>query len=423
MKINANIQALFTQTILAHNEEKMGKSTQKMSSGYKINRAMDNPAGMAISNRMKARLQSLDRANKNAKNAINTVQTADGGLAEIEEMLQRMNELSVQAANGLISGTDRLAIQEEINQLTDEISRISKNTTYNTQSLLDGSQALKGYVKNEVATPAYEASKVFSVRDYNEDFENGKYKATVELKYTTKDADGHDLDKPQVTASVSKLEDEAGEAVTIKSVEPVIFYDDYENPKNVTGVSLKVTLVGGGQVTLDANIRMLDELDTTKKRGEIDETNNPVEFDINFETARLGGMKIQTGAEEGQEVQIVIPEVSLKTLNFVDLDGKRTLDMSTEESATRAIKQIESAIDHVSAVRAKVGAYQNRIEKTISNLDATIENLTESYSTIKDLDMAEGMVEYTTLQVLIQAGNSMLAQANEQPQQALQLLQ
>ena len=134
-------------------------------------------------------------------------------------------------------------------------------------------------------------------------------------------------------------------------------------------------------------------------------------------------MKIQVGAEEGQEIQVIIPEVSLRTLNFVDLDGNRTLDLRTEEGATKAISQIASAIDYVSAARSKLGAYQNRIENTVTNLDVTTENLTESYSTIKDIDMAEGMVEYTTLQVLIQAGTSMVAQANEQPQQALQLLQ
>jgi len=404
MKINSNMQAVYTQSILAYNEEKMSKATQKMSSGYTINRAKDNPAGMAISNRMRSRLKSLERVNQNSKNAINTVQTTDGGLAEIEDMLQRMNELAVRASNGLNADSDRSAIQEEINQLTDEIERISRNTTYNTQSLLDGSQALKGFVTDN--------AKDYSVRNYNEDFPNGDYKITFEMIAG---------DDGKATMDSLTLYDEKSKSdVDVKTYEITTFYDDYENPTKMTGASVKLTLTGGGEITLDA--RLDKDLDKDPVTNEIKDTKSG-KIEFNFETRGYGGMKIQTGADEGQEVQIVIPEVSVKTINFIDLDGKRTLDLYTEESAKKSIEKIGKAIDYVSAVRAKVGAYQNRIEKTISNLDSTIENLTESYSTIKDLDMAEGMVEYTTLQVLVQAGNSMLAQANEQPQQALQLLQ
>ena len=158
MKVNSNIQAMFAQSILSANEEKMAKSTQKMSSGYKLNRAMDNPAGMAITNRMRAQLSSLERATKNSKNAINAIQTAEGALSEIESMLQRMNELSIQGSNGTMSSSDRLAIQEEVDQLVSEINRISKNTTYNSQNLLDGTQDLKAFSR---------PSKYISVRNYN----------------------------------------------------------------------------------------------------------------------------------------------------------------------------------------------------------------------------------------------------------------
>ena len=374
MKVNSNIQAMFAQSILSANEEKMAKSTQKMSSGYKLNRAMDNPAGMAITNRMRAQLSSLERATKNSKNAINAIQTAEGALSEIESMLQRMNELSIQGSNGTMSSSDRLAIQEEVDQLVSEINRISKNTTYNSQNLLDGTQDLKAFSR---------PSKNISVRNYNELMDVGKYKISV-------GADG-------LVTSLTK----DGATIDIAAQEVVEFLD---KDGNVTGYSTKIHTANGAELTFET-------------KGDSGATN--VELDI----TGYGGMKIQVGAEEGQEIQVVIPEVSLRTLNFVDLDGNRTLDLRTEEGATKAISQIASAIDYVSAARSKLGAYQNRIENTVTNLDVTTENLTESYSTIKDIDMAEGMVEYTTLQVLIQAGTSMVAQANEQPQQALQLLQ
>ena len=374
MKVNSNIQAMFAQSILSANEEKMAKSTQKMSSGYKLNRAMDNPAGMAITNRMRAQLSSLERATKNSKNAINAIQTAEGALSEIESMLQRMNELSIQGSNGTMSSSDRLAIQEEVDQLVSEINRISKNTTYNSQNLLDGTQDLKAFSGS---------SKDISVRNYNELMDVGKYKISVGagglVKSLTKD----------------------GATIDIAAQEVVEFVD---KDGNTTGYSTKIHTANGAELTFET-------------KGDSGATN--VELDI----TGYGGMKIQVGAEEGQEIQVIIPEVSLRTLNFVDLDGNRTLDLRTEEGATKAISQIASAIDYVSAARSKLGAYQNRIENTVTNLDVTTENLTESYSTIKDIDMAEGMVEYTTLQVLIQAGTSMVAQANEQPQQALQLLQ
>lgn len=374
MKVNSNIQAMFAQSILSANEEKMAKSTQKMSSGYKLNRAMDNPAGMAITNRMRAQLSSLERATKNSKNAINAIQTAEGALSEIESMLQRMNELSIQGSNGTMSSSDRLAIQEEVDQLVSEINRISKNTTYNSQNLLDGTQDLKAFSGS---------SKDISVRNYNELMDVGKYKISVGagglVKSLTKD----------------------GATIDIAAQEVVEFVD---KDGKTTGYSTKIHTANGAELTFET-------------KG--DSGANNVELDI----TGYGGMKIQVGAEEGQEIQVVIPEVSLRTLNFVDLDGNRTLDLRTEEGATKAISQIASAIDYVSAARSKLGAYQNRIENTVTNLDVTTENLTESYSTIKDIDMAEGMVEYTTLQVLIQAGTSMVAQANEQPQQALQLLQ
>ena len=215
MKVNSNIQAMFAQSILSANEEKMAKSTQKMSSGYKLNRAMDNPAGMAITNRMRAQLSSLERATKNSKNAINAIQTAEGALSEIESMLQRMNELSIQGSNGTISSSDRLAIQEEVDQLVSEINRISKNTTYNSQNLLDGTQDLKAFSR---------PSKDISVRNYNELMDVGKYKISV-------GADG-------LVTSLTK----DGATIDIAAQEVVEFVD---KDGNTTGYSTKIHTANG----------------------------------------------------------------------------------------------------------------------------------------------------------------------------------
>lgn len=403
MKVNSNIQGMISQAILSSNEERLAKASERMSSGYMINKAKDNPSGMAISNKMRAQLSSLDRAHKNSKNAVNAVQTADGALNEVHEMLQRMNELAIQASNGTLSDSDREAIQEEADHLGKEITRISKTTTYNSQKLLDGSQALKGYPINN--------SGVYSVVGYNERMQQGNFNIDDTINVST-DADGKV--SFSVTTDFKDLATTPPSSINTSHEDITVYYDDVDNPTKVLGYTKKLTFADGGSVTYSVKHEMaVPAPGGTDTGSQSDMINLP----------GIGGMKIQTGAEEGQEIQVVIPEVSLRTLGFEDLNGKFIVDMTTEDGATRAIKQIDKALGYVSEARSKIGAYQNRLEKSISNLEVSRENLTESYAAIKDLDMAEGMVEYTTRQVLVQAGTTMLAQANEQPQQALQLLQ
>ncbi len=362
MKINSNIQAMIAGNVLKNNEMKLSTSTEKMSSGYKINNAKDNPSGMAISNRMRAQLQSLNKARQNASNAVNVVETADGTLAEVQDMLHRLKELSVKSANDINTTEDRVAIQDEVEQLMEEIESIYSDTEYNTQSLLNGEQRLKGY------------SDVIGVNvaDYNSLFPTGKdYSISFDI-----DDDGN---------------------VTVNST------TGFENDALIEadGNTVKVTNRNGGELLLRMN---KDELATGS-------------YDAKLDINGIGGMKIQTGSAEGQEIQLVIPEISTENM------GIKGIDVRTEAGAKAAMENVDGALDFVSRVRSRLGAYQNRFETTVSNLDATTENLTRSYSTIKDIDMADEMVNYTTLQVLTQAGTSMLSQANEQPQQALQLLQ
>lgn len=359
MKINSNMQALVAQNVLRKNEEKNAASTEKLSSGFKINHAKDSPAGMAISNRMNAQIRSLYKAKDNASNAVNVVQTADGALTEVHNMLQRMNELGVKASTGTLTSSDREAIQKEVDALRKEIDRVASDTEYNTQNLLGGEQQMKGYVTNTAGTATVDGVKVV---DYDVDFVTGKHKLDFGAETLT-------------------LED--GTTIPVKC----------ENGR------CTATLADGSKLEIS-----------------YDKDNPPTEK-VLVDVTGIGGMKIQVGTKGGQEIQVVIPKMDSVSI------GIDNIDMRTEEGAQKSLEDIKKAIEYVSSARSGLGAYQNRLESTIASLAETVENLEGSYSTVKDVDMAEEMVDYTKLQVLVQAGTSMLAQANEQPQQALQLLQ
>lgn len=355
MKVNSNIQAMIANNVLKTSESKFSASTEKLSSGYRINHAEDSPAGMAITNKMNAQIKSLSKAIQNTSNAVNVIQTAEGALGEIQSMVQRINELSVKASNGTMTDLDRSAIQKEINQLTSEIERVASDTQYNTQNLLAGEKALKGYSSDTSV----------DVINYDADFPRGEY--TFDFAAGTIVGKTGTDDLPAGT----KIEKD--------------------------GDTYTVTVPNGAQLKLEFD------------------PDNPVSADL--ELKGVGGMKIQVGTSEGQEVQLVIPAISLKNL------GLEGIDCSTEEGARKSIEMANNALAFISSVRSSLGAYQNRLEATVSSLKVSEENLTMSYSAIKDVDMADEMCEYTKLQVLVQAGTSMLTQANEQPQQALQLLQ
>ena len=366
MKVNSNIQAMIAGNVLRNNETRQSESTERLSSGYRLNHAKDNPAGMAISNRMRAQIESLNKANQNASNAVNVIETAEGALSEIQDMVQRISELSVKAANGVNTDEDREAIQKEIDQLTKEIERVARDTEYNGQNLLGGEQKMKGYTDNDAVR----------VADYDPEFPKGKYS----LSLTNPNNPG-----------LMKV-DENGNTQPVTNLKEVKAHDP-----------------GDGFCTAYMN-------DGAKLVFAYDQGSAPM-GGVTVDVSGIGGMKIQVGAAEGQEITIAIPEISLENL------GLSRIDVRTEYGAREALDMTKNALSFISGVRSRLGAYENRFENTISNLDIATENLTKSYSTIKDTDMADEMVDYTTLQVLVQAGTSMLSQANEQPQQALQLLQ
>ena len=386
MKINSNSTAVITNNYLLRTESALDKSTQRLSSGYKINNAKDNPAGYAISSKMRAQIRSLEKATDNADTGVDFIDTCDGALTEIQDMTQRMNELSIKAANGTMTVADREAIQSEIDQLSEEIERIANDTDFNDQTIFNGNFEYRGYTDQEDV-------KVFG---YSDNTQIGTYtvsglSVTKTLKY---DEDGN------------QVYDKDGNEV-------------YEYEMKSGG---SVTDADGNAIvpSMTAEIREDSNIVTYSNNAGFEfslEINEAFSGDVEVKMEKLGAMRIQVGDNEGQVIEMSIPEVSLKKM------GIDNIDVTTEDGAKKAIDKAQGAIDYVSAVRSKLGAYQNRLEHTSSSLDITVESLNSSYSTLTDTDMAAEMTEYTKLQVLQQAGTSMLAQANEFPQQALQLLQ
>ncbi len=368
MRINYNISATLANNALSKTETNLSRSMERLSSGLKINHAKDNPAGIAISKRMNAQIKGLSVATQNASDGISIVETADGALGEVHAILQRMNELAVQASNGVQTDTDRKSVDEEIQQLKQEITRIADTTEFNGKTLLNGEFDLRGYSSDDNVKVMY----------YSDSATPKNY--TLNSITTGLDADGNTI----VTAA-SILTDGSDNSFPTDAV-----------VSDITKDVITVTAGNGFEVKLQAKA---------------DATN----VDLNL--TGIGALRLQIGANEGQILEIRIPEISLQNMGLADTN------VLTKETAKKTIAEVSDAITYISSVRSRLGAYQNRLENATASLDVTGENMTASYSRIMDVDMATEMTEYTTQQVLAQAGTSILAQANERPQQVLQLLQ
>lgn len=382
MKIHSNISAIRANNSLAINEKRLTVSTERLSSGYKINHARDNPAGLAISRRMNAQIRGLTRSTQSANDGISVVETAEGALAEVQEIMQRMNELAVKGSNGPMTDNDRKAIQEEIQQLQAEITRIAGDTEFNGGVLLDGTYDYKAYSENyaQITIPYYSDSVM-----------NGNYGISdINISW---DANGN-LNPVAATDIVF------GGAGNRSFPSDCVFsvHQDVLTIKNSSGFEMQLQFAQGF--------------------AGISSTATPTpDPALSIDVTGMGGMKIQIGANEGQELDMRIPTVSLKSMEINDIN------FTTQDDCKESISKITNAINYVSATRSRLGAYQNRLEHATTNLDVTVENMTAAYSRIMDVNMATEMTEFTKNQVLTQAGTSMLAQANERPSQVLQLLQ
>lgn len=375
MRINYNVSAMLSNNALANNDSRLADSLERLSSGLKINHAKDNPAGLAMAKRMNAQIVGLSTASQNASDGISVIEIADGALTEVAEMLQRMNELCVKSATGSLGDDDRSVIQDEIAQLKEEIDRVADTTEFNGQKLLSGEFERKGYVHPTAPATSVDVSDAASIRvSYcSMDVPSGVYK--IGALTLDKNSD------PQ-SATLNSNDFPVGYTTEIK--------DDLLTIKGDNGFEL--------------------QLDMT-------DANKTSYTNIEIEVTDIGTMRLQVGANEGQVLEVSIPAMTTRNM------GIEKLDVSTEEGSKYGIDQVKGAIQFVSKVRGRLGAYQNRLESTVNSLDISSENMTAAYSRIMDVDMAEEMTEYTTNQVLTQAGTSMLAQANERPAQILQLLQ
>lgn len=573
MRINLNVSSVVAQNALANNDTRLSNSTLRLSSGLKINKASDNAAGLAIARKMDAQIKSLIRANQNSNDGLSVVNTADGAMAEMHDILQRMNELAIQSANGTNSDDDRKQIQLEIDQLVSELDRIADTTQFNAQNLLDGTFAYKGYTNTEnvkvmsytegVSSGTYVIGQIEyyhyedkittyvgevgangqkSVKDIEneetyqvssaDDVKNAlkksgdltTYQDISNIKAFPEDSlvtieDENIVIKSQgnfeiklavnnrdaVTSSTySSLAQTTGAggapvtpttystytyrnvsvAVTTATAiryninlinvggengDTAVSEDDYRtvaegleeyfegnNLKNVEITNMTCDRTTGEMhitykcTDANGNDNVVDTLDLVLHQETKNVNSDPTISDgsnkkytmedylyqmkettkttyvvggdtpkdcIQLNITGMGAMQIQVGANEGQILEIEIPD-----LNTIYL-GVENLDISTEDKATAAIDTVGKAINYLSSVRAKIGAYANRLEHIVTNLNTTEENMTAAYSRIMDVDMATEMTEYSTVQVLVQASTSMLAQANERPQQVLQLLQ
>lgn len=504
MKINHNMSAMIANKQLIRNESNLTNSIERLSSGLKINHASDDAAGMAIATKMRAQIKGLDQASRNASDGTSVIETADGALQEVTNMLQRMRELSVQAANGTNGLDDREAIQAEIESLTQEIERISTDTEFNTKKLLDGSLDQRVFldtrgigrmdISDAVLCDKYEISVTqdarqavmtgglidssgrdipageITINGVSVSVEEGQDLETVYENIRTAAEEG----EINVFATGS-LDHTAGEAVnagyTPDTVAPgtyLVFVSDHygssaemkitcDNPELADflginteavakGTDAKISLDEGftkqASYTSDGNDIVITDRNGFRMSFQIESAMANTEFtDAEFAAATpgqvlgagavtpaggtkvgidvtdIGPMTLQIGAGENQTMDVRIPSTSPKAL-YID-----KVNVCTVTGAGRAIESYDKAIAKVSEVRSRMGAYQNRLEHAVFSLEGTEENMTAALSRIEDVDMAEEMTAYTQYTVLTQAATSVLAQANEIPQQALQLLQ
>ena len=406
MRIQHNISALNAYRQLGTNNNAVAKNLEKLSSGYRINRAGDDAAGLAISEKMRGQIRGLDQATSNAQDGISLIQTAEGGLNETHSILQRMRELAVQSSNGTYQNdVDRENLNKEMTSLKSEIDRIASSTHFNKINLLDGSTSatnkgtgLMGSTKVTVMSTTTTASVAFAV-------DNTAAKGiAVAFTDTTGAATvtfGTDATVNTYTAEdINKAIQKAADTILKQKVpdETTAVQQTAANIAKNTTVSLSGTL------SFDAGAAATDVPNVTT-------TQDP--------TGNAGTLMFQIGANGSSDQQVRLGIDDMSSIGI----GVSAVSVATQDDANAAIDSIDSAINLVSGTRADLGALQNRLEHTVNNLGTTSENLTAAESRIRDVDMAKEMMEMTKNNILTQAAQSMLAQANTQPQGVLQLLQ
>jgi len=379
MRINHNIAALNTHRQLTGNNSGVSKSLEKLSSGLRINRAGDDAAGLAISEKMRGQIRGLDQAQRNAQDGISLIQTAEGALTETHSILQRMRELAVQSSNDTNTTSDRKELQKEVDQLVKELDRIANTTEFNTKKLLNGDS--KGLT-------SIDESAVFNEVSNNAVFKSIKAGAsgiTADASYNVR------ITGVTTSGGTSTF------TLTIASA---------------SGTSTTIQIASGGSTITFQGAEI--------EIGGLDAKNIGEEATFSLRQADTSdadkSLTFHIGANSSQTMRVEIGDMSSTALHVSDIK------IETQQAAEAAVSAIQNALDDVSTQRSKLGAYQNRLEHSINNLGASSENLAAAESRVRDVDMAKEMMDFTKNNILTQAAQAMLAQANQTPQGVLQLL-
>ncbi len=441
MVIQHNMSAANANRNLGISTGSLAKSTEKLSSGYRINRAGDDAAGLAISEKMRGQIRGLDQASSNSEDSISLVQTAEGALQETQSIVQRMRELAVQASNDTNTDDDRTQIQNEITQLTQEVDRIANTSEFNTKKLLNGDLAGATQYKNG----------------------NAKAEGTFTNGVVSVDSIGSTTAATSIKDDVIRItiqEDGKVSSATMSSLNGTTSGNLSSPAANIGGSDhCKLTLAtdkltiaisagaiasGTDQTTAISALASTakSDLNITVSNADKLKAGDVITISLTSRTqskAAVTGkesLTLQVGANTGQEINLGIGDMRASALGIVqtktrDLEAGKTaaegegeaLDVTTQGNASMAVEAYDKALQKVSTERAKMGAMQNRLEHTITNLDTSSENLQAAESRIRDVDMANEMTQYSKNNILMQAGQSMLAQANQSTQGALSLLQ
>ncbi|SCX21242.1 flagellin [Lachnospiraceae bacterium YSD2013] len=435
MVVQHNLTAMNSNRMLGITTKSQAKATEKLSSGYKINRAADDAAGLSISEKMRKQIRGLSQASMNAQDGISSVQTAEGALTEVHDMLQRMNELAVKAANGTNSADDRQYIQAEVDQLITEIDRVSTTTKFNETYLLKGDHGDgTGTLSYESATKAVDPSAAAGDDLFAAD--NGTYKKVGEGDKTNGDMADTGITEATGTgtaASTFKTASIIVGGVTYNLVSDFVVGNDASGTKYSTTLDDIVKGLNNTSGTATnkyvGSLKDLERAIKEASKGEFKEV--ALDADANGKlTAELIAfadlnkgldVSLHVGADSTKDNKIGLT-IEMMSARGLGVNGL-LVNGATDDNATNSIDTIKAAIQKVSEQRSALGAAQNRLEHTIANLDNIVENTTSAEAAIRDTDMAKQMVEYSNNNILAQAGQAMLAQANQSNQGVLSLLQ
>ena len=414
MRIQHNIMAMNAYRNYNNNTSALSKNLEKLSSGYKINRAGDDAAGLAISEKMRAQITGLKAATKNVKDGVSLVKTAEGALQEVHDMLNRMDSLATQSANGTYDNeVDRLNLQKEVNSLRSEIDRIADSSNFNGKKLLDGSLDGLQTMNYKSAAATDKAALDLSIA-HDKQISIGGTKKDITIEFAAFD-----------NANASKAEMDANGKITIT------LQKDNTKTKTYTAADIQ-NLIANANVTA-ATAKMTDDekADLNQALADVKVSGKDISItkdmdgfatntgtvDANRKTGDKLTLQIGDTADRFNKMKVNVGDMHAKALGIADLT------IADQDGAAAAIQNIKDAINTVSSTRGDLGAIQNRLEHTQNNLSVMTENIQDAESTIRDTDVADEMMAYTKNNILVQSAQAMLAQANQVPQGVLQLLQ